>query len=103
MRTTSWWAPRGASHNGRSARVEKKYGSPTVGSVPCERIPIRPHPQVDVLPIVQTRALDSTVVQREAQWFDEMKGRASGQAGAAGVAGVPMDLRVDEDNVHSRL
>ena len=54
-------------------------------------------------PIIQASPLHLTVVERKAQGFDEMKRRAGGQTGATGVAGVPVDLGVDEDNVHERF
>src|SRR5437764_6784272 len=37
-----------------------------------EHLPARPHPQVDVLPVVESRALHLAFVEREAERLDEM-------------------------------
>lgn len=57
------------------------------------------HAQVDVLPVVQPSATDFFFAQREAEWADEVEGGAEAEAGAADVACVPVDARVDEDDV----
>ena len=69
---------------------------------PLEGRPVIPHPQVDVFPVVQARTPYLAVVEREAERLDEMQRSARGQAGPTGVPGVPVNLRVDEDDVGRR-
>ena len=64
-----------------------------------ERVPARPHPQVDVLPIVEAGALHLPFLEREAERLDEMQGGAGGEARTAGVPGVPVNLWMDEYDV----
>lgn len=54
---------------------------------------IIPNLQLDVLPIVQSRALEVLVVQRKSQWFDQVQVGSGGHTGAPDVAGVPVDFR----------
>src|SRR5262245_7338063 len=65
-----------------------------------ERLPIRPDAEVDVLPVVEPRSFDFTFVEREAERLDEVQGRVDSQAGTTGVPGVPVNLRMDEDDVY---
>jgi hypothetical protein len=65
-----------------------------------EGVPVVPDADVDVFPVVETGSLHLPVVEREAERPDEVKGGTDRKAGAAGVAGVPMDFRVDEDDVN---
>ncbi len=58
-----------------------------------QTLKIVPNLEFDVLPIVQTRPLDVLAVQRKPQGFDQMQIGSGGHAGAADVAGVPVDLR----------
>ena len=64
-----------------------------------ERVPVGPDPQVDVLPVIEAGAFDLLLVERKAERLDEMQRRAGRQAGAAGVAGVPVNLGMNEDDV----
>ena len=66
-----------------------------------ERAPARPHADVDVLPVVEPRALYLTLVQREAKRLDEMQCGARCQTAAPGVAGVPVDLRMHQHDVRA--
>jgi len=52
-----------------------------------------------VLPVIQAGALDLFFVERKTQRLDQMKGCAGGQAGPADVAGIPVDLRMNKDDV----
>ena len=52
-----------------------------------------------MLPVVQPGTFDLTLVERKPQRFDEMKRRTGREARAAGVAGVPVDFGMDEDDV----
>src|SRR5437762_2600175 len=63
------------------------------------RRPARPHAPVDVLPVVQASAFDFTLVERKAERLDEMQRCARCEAGAACIAGVPMNLRMHEHDV----
>lgn len=53
-----------------------------------------------MLPVIETGALDLSLVEGESEWLDEVQGGAGRQAGATGVAGVPVDLGVNEDDVN---
>ena len=64
-----------------------------------ERAPAWPHARVDVLPVVESRAFHFALVERKTERLDEMQMRARGETGAAGVAGVPVDFGVYEDDV----
>src|SRR5690242_3423570 len=64
-----------------------------------EGLPIVPYPDIDVLPVVEPRALYFLVIEREAEGSDEMEGRSGGEAGSARVAGVPVNFRMDERDV----
>ena len=55
-----------------------------------------------MLPVVEPRAFDLALVERKTEWLDEMQRGADGQTRAAGVAGIPMDLGVYEDDVNCR-
>ena len=61
--------------------------------------PARPDRRVDARPVVEPGAPNLLVVEREAERPDQVKLRADGQAGAPRVAGVPVDLRLDEHDV----
>ena len=52
-----------------------------------------------MLPVIEARALDLLLVEREAEGLDEMERGAGGETSAAGVSGVPVDLRLHEDDV----
>ena len=55
---------------------------------------------VQLIPVVQPRALDGFLVELEAQGFDQMEPGAGGHAGAADVAGVGRHLGLQKYNVH---
>ena len=61
--------------------------------------PVGPHAGLDARPVVEPGAAHLALVEREAQRLDQVELRARGQAGAPGVAGVPVDLGLDEDDV----
>src|SRR6185295_17042645 len=63
-----------------------------------ERAPGRPDARRDARPVVQPGAAHLALGEEEAQRPDEVQPRPGGQARAAGVAGVPVDLRLDEDD-----
>src|SRR5262245_58166810 len=52
-----------------------------------------------MLPVIEPRALYLALAEGEAERLDEMQGRPGREAGAPRVAGVPVDLGVDEDYV----
>src|SRR5688572_21273225 len=64
-----------------------------------ERDPVGPHAQVDILPVVESRPLDLTLVEREPEWLDEMQRGADRETRPAGVAGVPVNLRVHQNHM----
>src|SRR6185503_8948736 len=64
-----------------------------------ECLPARPHAQVDVLPIIQARALHLAFVEGKAERFDEVQRGPGGETAAAGVTGVPVDLGMNENDV----
>ena len=70
--------------------------------LPLERIPARPHPQVQVHPIVEARALHLTLVERKAERLDEMQCGAGSEARTASVPGVPVNLWMHEYDVGCR-
>ena len=67
-----------------------------------ERTPARPDAQVDVLPVVQARSPDLAFIERKTERLDEMQCRARGEATAARIAGVPVNFRVDENDVYGQ-
>jgi len=52
-----------------------------------------------MLPIVEPGALDLTLVEREPQRLDQMKLRSRREARPPGVAGIPVNLGMDQDYV----
>jgi hypothetical protein len=58
-----------------------------------------------VLPVVESRALYLTLGEGEAQRLDEVQGGAGGEAAAARVSGVPVNLGMHQDDVggHDRV
>src|SRR6185312_14414804 len=64
-----------------------------------EVVPARPDLGADARPVVEPGAPDLFVLEREAERTNEVQPRAGGQAGPPGVARVPVDLRLDEDDV----
>ena len=64
-----------------------------------ERVPRRPDPRLDPLPVVEAGSAHLALVEREAERLDEVQARAGREAGAAGVSRVPVDLGLDERDV----
>ena len=56
--------------------------------------------QLELGPVVEAGAADLLVVETEAKRLDEVEPGASRDAGASDIAGVPVDLRLDQDDVH---
>ena len=52
-----------------------------------------------MLPVVEARAPHLAFVQRESERLDEVQRRAGSETRAACVARIPMNLRMDKDNV----
>ena len=50
-------------------------------------------------PVVEPGALHLFFVEREPERLDQMQRRANRETRAAGIAGVPVDLGMDEDDV----
>src|SRR5688572_22797798 len=69
------------------------------GEFTLERLPAVPDSQVDMLPVIEAGAFHLSLVEREAERLDEMQPRAHGQARAARVPGVPMNLGMDQNDV----
>src|SRR6476661_237416 len=82
----------------RGFRREKKRRTQR-GQMSFELVPTRPHPWMDVLPVVEARAFHFSLVERETERLDEMEVSTRGEAGASGVAGVPVNLGMNENDV----
>ena len=80
-------------------RAVKKNGAPSDGSARSKAAQLGQTAGRDPRPVVEPGAPHLLVVEREAERPDEVQLRADGQAGPPGVAGVPVDLRLDEDDV----
>ena len=55
-----------------------------------------------MFPVVQAGAPNLLFIERESERLDEVQRGAGGQATAAGVTGIPMNFRMDEDDVNHR-
>ena len=55
-----------------------------------------------MLPVVEAGAFHLLLVERKAQRLDQVQGRAGREAGAAGIAGIPVNLGMDEDDVDAQ-
>lgn len=64
-----------------------------------EGCPGGPHAQGNVVPVIEAGALDLFFVKRKAQRLDQMKGCPGRQASPADIAGIPMDLWMNKDDV----
>jgi hypothetical protein len=52
-----------------------------------------------VLPVIETGALDLAFIEGKAKRLDEVQRRVRGEAGTARVAGVPVNLGMNKDDV----
>ena len=52
-----------------------------------------------MLPVIEAGALHLPLVEREAERLDQVQRGAGGKARTPGVAGVPVDLGMHEDDV----
>jgi len=52
-----------------------------------------------MLPVIEAGALHLFVVERKAQRFDKVQGCSGGQASPADVAGIPVNLGMNKDDV----
>jgi len=68
-----------------------------------ERIPAWPNPRIDVFPVVETRTLHLTFIQRKAKRSDEVKSSAGGEACTARVSSVPVNFGMYEYHVRRQL
>lgn len=55
-----------------------------------------------MFPVVEAGALDLLLVERKPERLNQMQGGASRQAGAADIAGVPVDFGMDENDVDAQ-
>ena len=55
-----------------------------------------------MLPVVEAGAFDFLFVEGKAERFDEVQSRADREACATGVAGVPVDFGIDENDMKHR-
>ena len=63
--------------------------------------PSRPYPNIDVLPVIQPGASHLALVERKPERLDQVQCRARGETGSPGIAGVPVDLRMNKCDVYS--
>ena len=82
-----------------SALRRKKVRFSEARELPLEFLPAFPEAKVHVLPVVEPRSSQLALVEREPERLHEMQHRAGGKTGAAGIAGVPVNLRVNEHDV----
>src|SRR5262249_38274993 len=82
----------------RSGREEVRLAQR--GQLALEGLPVRPHPQVDVLPVIEPGAAHLALVERKAERLDKMEGGAGREARAPSVAGIPVNLWMHEDDVY---
>ena len=61
--------------------------------------PAGPHPQPHPGPVIEARTLEMAIFQREPKRLDQVQSRSHGQRSATDVAGVPVNLRLDERDV----
>ncbi len=81
----------------RLGAEEERLAQP--GELVFDCRPGGPDPWIDARPVVEPGASHLPLVEREAERLDQVEAGARGEAGAAGVTGVPMDLRLDQDDV----
>ena len=85
----------------RLRRKEVRFAEPR--QLDFERVPAWPDAQVHMLPVVKAGAFHLTLVEREAEWLDEVQNCAGSEARSARVAGVPVNLRMHEDYVDRQV
>ena len=56
-----------------------------------------------MFPVIEAGALHLALIEREAEWLDEVQRRAGSEARASRVAGVPMNFGVNEHNVRRHV
>ena len=61
--------------------------------------PPGPWAQVDVFPVVEAGAAHLALVKREPERLDQVQRGAGGEAASPGVAGVPVDLGIYQDDM----
>ncbi len=80
-------------------RVGREVEAPFARDRVAEGEPVGVDPQVHVIPVVESRALEVAVVDLESERLDEVKWRAGRGAEAGDVAGIGRDLRLDQRHV----
>src|SRR5262249_8258071 len=89
-------AERGVGTRGAGREAEEPSGRPC----PRERLPARVAGEGDVGPVVEPRAPDVPVVDRESERVDQVETRSGGDAEPADGARVLRDLGCHQDDVH---
>src|SRR5262249_46406977 len=72
------------------------------GQAPPERADVGVKAQVEEFPVVETRAPERSVIERESEPADQMEPQPVGDAEARYVAGIGRDLGVDQSDVEQR-
>jgi hypothetical protein len=67
-----------------------------------ECAPVWPDFQIDMLPVVQARALEVALGQRKSEWLDKVQRGSRRQTGSTGVPGIPVDFRVNQHHMGGR-
>ena len=64
-----------------------------------EIVKIIPDRQPDIFPVVKSGSFDLTAFKWKTQGSDEMQVGIRGQAGTTDIAGIPVDFRLNQNNV----
>lgn len=67
--------------------------------MPLEVGPTAPYARLHKLPIVEPGPLELPLVERKPQRLDEVKLRSGGETGPSGIAGVPVDFWLNQNDV----
>src|SRR5947209_7486570 len=94
VRSCEWRVP---EQSRRLRREEVRVAE--IRELALEGTPARPHPQIDVFPVVESSAFHLAFIEREAEWLDEVQRGAGSEARSTRIPGVPVNLRVHEDDV----